>query len=563
MDNNFKIIDNNFNLINITEKNGVFITNSQINCLGKPLFIQNDVNMQSVLNVSELLQNLETILSIRSAFETLIKNLSSKSINNPVIDKIINYLTYAKVPNKKKLNKKINKMFRNFQRKSKSFIKNKEKDINKLDIQLEKIEKIIITKYNMNNNNFKSNIHNELLVNQFNNWSGFLNLSVLATIESSLDHKNKIKYPKNILNYDKNKILYSKELIVHNKIINFYLKERLNHAIVNNKWLDYSSQLTNKRIQEYHIYNLLTFLIIYDFFIIFKGKTIGNIPIPDIENFFNYQTTLTIPAIYIINNIRNFSHIWSSKSVRSVVTPKMEGYNQNGIDIQGGMPRKHKNTVFDLSEAIMSNLLFDKDLIHNAYITSDKDTELFFNLLKINNISNKITFTETNLITSSNKNYHTTLSKINQDILFENKIYNTTKNKVVYTNDPNFNNIINTNNNTIKNLCQYYFSLGHNQNTVNKVWDKIKNSSVLSKKLNPFSKVSLIGYLTSYVHFKKINVNIPKEIEQDICDNLNLINGIIIEFLAEEVLEKRKILNLELIESDAYNKYEKKIKQLN
>jgi hypothetical protein len=346
---------------------------------------------------------------------------------------------------------------------------------------------------------------------------------------------------------------------VHNKIINFYLKEAKNHRVVNNKWLDYSSKLTNKRIQEYHIYNLLTFLIIYDFFIEFEGKKIKEIPITDIENFFNAQTTLTIPAIYIINNIKNYDNIWQSKSIQSVIKPKMEGYNQNGIDIQGHIPRKHKNTVFDLSEAIMSNLLFDKNLVYNLYITNDKDTEMFFNLFEISNINNKITFKETSLLISSDKNYKTTLSKINQNFLFENKIYNTTKNETIYTNDFNFNNIINNcmNKDIIKNLCEYYFSLGHTQKVINEIWYKVQNHYVLVRKLKNVGEDSLISFLKSYVNLKSKNKHIDKEIEQQISDDFNLINSVIIECLAEEVLYRRKILNLENIELNAYSQYKK------
>jgi hypothetical protein len=192
MNNNFKIIDNNFNLINIIEKNGLFM-NKNINCLGKPLFMQNDINMQSVLNVSKLLSDLEVILSIRNAFEILIKNFVSQSIHNPVINKIIDYLSKIKIPNKKKLTKKIKKMFRIFLKKSIYYIKNKEKKINKLDDILAKIEKSIRYRYNINANNFNSNIHNEILTNICSSYDGFLNLSVLATIESSLDNQNKIK----------------------------------------------------------------------------------------------------------------------------------------------------------------------------------------------------------------------------------------------------------------------------------------------------------------------------------------------------------------------------------
>lgn len=554
----YKIINNEFDFINITEKDKKLILYQKLNCLNKPLFIQNDLNIQSVMNVSPLLKKIENILKVRVCLELMLENSQRGSIENPIFNDIINFLKSIKIENKKRLTKKINLFFIHLSKSSKSYIKYKIKEISLLDKKLSRIEHSIRKKFNISDKNFYSNIHNHLLSTILYNHTGFLNLSVLSSLEAHLSEYKKVIYPKNILSYDLERILLPRELIIQNKIITFYLCEKFNHKRVPNEILDYFPKVSNKRSHEYHVYNLLSFLIIYDFLI--KHPDIKNTSISDIENFFDSCTELTLPAIYIINNIKNYDSIFCSKELRKILEPKMEGYNKSGVETNGKHPRKHKNTVFDLSEAIMSNLLFDKDKIYNIYLTKDKDIELFFKMLKISNNNNKITFYETELLNNCNiYKYQSTLKKINQNKLFENKIYNNTKNETFYTKDKKFNDLYKKTGfsvDYIKEVALEYFSLGHDTNTILNVWNYIKSNKNFQYDLLG-SEDSIVKMLYGYsflINGKEAHTETINLIEE----NLSLLNGFVIEALANEVIKKRQELKLDAIELNAYHLYEKK-----
>lgn len=547
------VITNDFDFFEIKDGDPKF----ELFCENKFLVFQNDINMKHDIVSKEDWLKFNEFCKIIDPINTILHNYihNRYGLFNPLIEEFVkslqNIKLYTNNDNAKELLNDFPllasiideiSIFFNQMPLGEQFCLELD-DVSKRNVLIDIQNRLILINNQIKEDLTKKIAHNKVIHKEikslFRDYNGFQNISLLSSLEALLDPEDKEKYPLSITNTPKIlNAISRKEAFIQNEILNNYLKE--NEA---SKEID---EYAHNRVAEYHIYNLLTFSIVFDFLLKFKSKNLQNISELDLIDFLNSQKTLTIPALFIIDVLINWNS-YVRKENQYITQSEIKDLKFEGFDSKGILPnfRKYKNTIFDLSEIIMSHLIFPVLEYKSVFLTEDRGCILFMKMYKIKIENNKIRIKPTNYLNTiqDKYNYESIFNYFEEEInLFENKILLKTKSRNNLFNIANVKDFfsVKIKENGIKLMLEELSCLGNTEEICKTMWEAILEED---GTIETIEKMYNIFYILQNKDICKI---VPLTVIKENIDVMNQevdgFNGSIMHKLAEEVeLKKQKL----------------------
>jgi hypothetical protein len=560
----YYLITDNFNCYTLEEGVSTTCFHPEFDCHGKELYIQNDINMKTKVLPDEMWQDYKPLIQVVTLLNLVSFNADKSGIRNPVFREITKYLSYLKFERFKEFNvpedlvDKTNSCFKNIHN-SQSGIerylwnnpKIKDKIVDLSTVWLNHYEDAIKIIIKDRKDFINSSIH-QTIVDLFSNYHSLANISLFSSAEAKMDENDKTNYPDYLVNNQEIRhFLSDKAFFVHNNLLTrFFDKKRRVHQNIFNKY-SVENTLYNHS-WSYYTYNLNTFSIVYDFILRFNNKSnLSNILHKDLQQFFAEQKIITAPSIIIIEALCNWNLylMYLSKTGNKL---SLKGFEHNGI---AANDREYKNTIFDLSEIILSCLAIPFDHAKSVFVTKDGGCLLPFKMYNFKVLFNNFSMSPTNMLnfteelvlkardqSNQNKNpkpYYSVLDNFEFSFC-ENKILrliNFTHNNVY---EDEIIELIKSNKSQpsklIDEVLNYFLCLGNNDEVQKQVISHIRDDDYFKNK----EKILLSSLLSLT---ENLSPDFNKYYFRIINNILDPINGVAMDKLAHIVKDKKNQIN--------------------